>query len=139
MAFINERISESDMLQYQIEEIDEKLFAGHTLNKQWTIDRERGMYLRMIKRGREEASNRSTWLFCRNSEYIILELETLSTSGKRGGHRELRQKLRSIKLPKMLHSCRNAVLADLRDALVAHKGSGIHSTASSFAYELVAD
>ncbi|WP_200958258.1 hypothetical protein [Massilia sp. Root335] len=60
MAFINEFIPEADIKKYGIEEINKKYIVGGTKSGQWTIDRDRDIYLRCVARGREEYRSEST-------------------------------------------------------------------------------
>ena len=51
MPFINEFISEADVDKYGLKAIDEKVIVGGTRARDWTIDRERGIYLRNVAIG----------------------------------------------------------------------------------------
>ena len=60
MAFVNEYIPASDIAKYNITYINRKLhFSGDC----WTIDRERDIYLRRIRNGREDEAKRMEFSF----------------------------------------------------------------------------
>lgn len=61
MPFVNEKISDEDYEGYRIAEIDKKQIVGATRSKQWTICRERDVYIRQLTVSRFEISNDSTW------------------------------------------------------------------------------
>lgn len=136
MAFVNEFIPKEDLEKYGIEEIDKQFIVGGTHARDWTIDRERNMYLRRVARGREELRNLSTWTFLWNDKLLLVELETLKVEGQRGEHITIRQRLVSLGLPPSMEVDRDTVIRDLKDALTAHKGSGMQSTAKTFSHRL---
>lgn len=66
MAFVNEYIPEVDIEKYGIKTIDQSLFGkeGTTNRRDWTIDRERNIYLRKVANSpRESADNIYRWTF----------------------------------------------------------------------------
>ncbi len=134
MAFVNERISEDDRKKYGLDEVNKWLSnKGKVPNRDWTIDHERDIYLREIDRGREEYSHKSTWHFCWRGELMTVCLETISAGGERGGHGWSHYKLvdcymKGFFVPDHLADRREEIIEDLKDALTAYKGGGIHST-----------
>ena len=56
MAFVNENIPASDIGKYNITYFNRKL---HCSDVSWTIDRERNIYLRRIRSGREDEAKRT--------------------------------------------------------------------------------
>ena len=48
MAFINERISPEDAVKYRVEEINSLVIGRNLSCDDWTVDRERDMYLRKV-------------------------------------------------------------------------------------------
>ena len=134
MAFVNELVSEDDRKKYGLDEVDRSL-KKRALSRQrdWTIDHEREIYLRVIKRGREEYNYTSKWHFYWRGELLTVCLETLDAGGKRGGHGWSHYKLvdcykRGFFVPQHLEDKRDEIIADLREALTAYRGGGIYST-----------
>jgi hypothetical protein len=134
MAFVNELISEADRQKYGLDQIDRRL-VGRAPEQQWTIDHERGIYLRNIQRGREESRHKSTWHFYWRGELmqVCLEVRDAGSDGTRYGHGWVHYQLvncfnRGFFVPSHLLDRRDEIIADLRAALVAYKGGGIYST-----------
>lgn len=134
MAFVNEEIGQADREKYGLDAVDEWLSStGRVRNQEWTIDHEREIYLRVIKRGREEYSHKSTWHFSWRGELMTVCLEMLDAGGERGGHGWSHYKLVDCYLegffvPDHLQDHREEIIADLRAALSAYAGGGIYST-----------
>ena len=137
MAFVNERISEEDRKKYGLDEVDKWLSnTGKVPNRSWTIDHERETYLRVINRGREEYSYKSTWHFYWRGELMTVCLETLSSGGERGGHGWSHYKLvdcymKGFFVPDHLLDRRDEIVKDLRDALIEYGDGGIYSSTTS--------
>ena len=137
MAFVNEMISEDDKKKYGLEKVDEWLKkTGKSRQRDWTIDHEREIYLRVIKWGREEFSHHSTWHFYWRGQLLTVCLELLDAGGKPGGHGWANFKLvdcykQGFFVPDHLLDRRNEVVADLRDALTAYADGGIYSATTS--------
>lgn len=62
MSFVNERISTEDVEKYGLEAID-RSYMGRTRARDWTIDKEREIYLRNVASEREERQGFETWNF----------------------------------------------------------------------------
>lgn len=79
MGFVNEYVSEDDIEKYNLEELIRHYLpffsraeAPQPWRPLWTIDRERGIVFMSMKSGREDLSNRITWMLIWNgSEYKI--------------------------------------------------------------------
>lgn len=136
MAFVNEYIADADVKKYDIESIDKKFVVGGTHSRNWTIDRDRDIYLRVVSRGREEIAHRSTWTLFRGGDLVVVDLELLSTTGGIGQASSAHFKLRRLSMPQHLEDRRSEVVADLREALTAHKDGGVFATATSFSLTL---
>jgi hypothetical protein len=136
MAFVNEYISATDIKKYDIENINRRFVVGGTRARDWTIDREREIYLRNVANGREEFSRISTWTLYWGGNLITLELENLGTSGQPGEMRHGRKRLRRIEIPTTLDHRRTEILADLRDALTVYKDGGVFATATDYTLTL---
>lgn len=141
MAFMNEYISEDDRKKYGIDGIDEDLKRrAQVRNRDWTIDHEREIYLRVINRGREESRNLSVWHFYWHGELMTVWLELMEAGGERGGHGWSHYRLdksRGDFVPPHLQGQREEVIADLRAALSARKGGGVYSTRTTSTTTLV--
>jgi hypothetical protein len=136
MAFVNEYIAEEDVIKYGLEEIDSRFVVGGVKARDWTIDRERGVYLRVVARGREEISHQSTWTFYWKGQLLDVELENVSTIGPVDGHRHGHKRVRSLEIPHHLRGDRDAILSDLEEALIAYKTGGVFSSAASYSLTL---
>jgi len=142
MAFVNEYIPKADMEKFQIKEIDQRVGINRRTNSDsWTIDRERGIYLRCVARGREEFARESAWTFFWNGQLIWVELEILdgSSSGRNapGWSRKRVTKLclmggSSNHLPADQAAQRDEILNDLREALLAYKDGGVYSATTTY-------
>ena len=137
MAFVNALITDDDRKNYGLDEIERRL--GHAAQRDWTIDRERDIYLREIWRSREEASQQSAWHFYWHGELmkVCLEVRAAGSDGMRGGHGWVHYQLvncfgRGFFIPSHLLDRRDEIIADLRAALVAYKGGGVYSTKATY-------
>ena len=137
MTFVNEYISAEEIKKYDLENINKRFIVGGTKARDWTIDRERNIYLRNVANGREEFSHQSTWTFYWHGELILLELDNISTSGVAGGDRCGNKKLRSITIPHHLEANYDEIIVDLKEALTVYKDGGVFATAT--AYTLILD
>jgi hypothetical protein len=80
MAFINEYIPDEDIKKYEIEKWDKKYLKAH-YQPSWTVDRERGMYLRYMSNEREDRANH--WTFCFYWKGHVLQVEVVVTGRAR--------------------------------------------------------
>jgi len=122
--------------KFGLPDIDKKFKCGRTYARDWTIDRSRDMYLRIVARGREQRADQSTWTFYWKGELLTVQLEMISATGARGGHQCTHERLDSLELPAHLEQQREQVVADLIDALTAYKSCGLHSSATFYALNL---
>jgi hypothetical protein len=134
MAFENEFITDQDRAKYGLDLVEGDIgMQGKAPQNHWTIDHERGMYLRLINRGREEFRNTSTWHFYWSGELMTVCLEMLDAGGQRGGHGWSHYKLTQCYgkgdfVPKHLGDQRKEILDRLREALLAYKDGGVFSS-----------
>jgi len=145
MSFVNEIISTQDFEKYKIQEIDKKVGpVGFTSARDWTIDRERDIYIRCVRRGREETRSQTGWTFYWKGHLLWVQLEMLKVLGVAGGPRTACWKLvqlnemgvAGIGLPPNLRAHRDEILEHLREALLAENGGGIHSSIKEYRVEL---
>jgi len=77
MAFVNEKISESDRKKYHV------MSLGGA-ERRWTVDKNRDMYLQCVRRGgREiELSRKSIWHFLWYGSLFKIQLHLIDARGK---------------------------------------------------------
>ncbi len=126
MAFVNEYVSEEDDKKYGLEEIDKRYRKGHH-RPDWTIDRDRNIYLRWMRAGREELWNHEYFTFYWKETLIEVEL-IQNGENINGGKRQTVWTLDHMTLPVELKEKKQDIIADLKDALRVFKDIGIRST-----------
>ncbi|AWV07558.1 hypothetical protein [Marilutibacter maris] len=135
MAFVNEFIPEADVEKYGLKEIDQHFIIGGTNARDWTIDRERDIYLRNVANGREEFRSQTEWTFYWHGAELTLRLYLLEGKGGRGeagwSHWKLAMLNGTNGLPEHLKAQKAQILRDLKDALIAYRGAGVYSAAYS--------
>lgn len=146
MTFINEFTPPEDVEKYRFAEIDEHFVMGGTSSRQWTIDRERNIYLRNVARGAGseiEVRGQLKWTFYWRGHELTLRLDLLEGSGGRGepgwSHWRLVWLNGSNGLSESLKPHRREILADLKDALLAYKDFGAYSTNTDYSVTLDID
>lgn len=149
MTFTNEFTPPADVEKYGLKEIDKRFeFLGTVSARDWTIDRERDMYLRHVAGpgagGRDmEIRNQQTFTFFWKGHQLTLRLDALDgrwVDGEPGwSHWRLVTINGSDGLPESLKACRQEILADLKEALVAYRGAGAYSSASYPSYSVTLD
>lgn len=148
MPFINEFISAEDAENYGLKAIDQTFIVGGTNARDWTIDRERNIYLRNVAHGGgtdPEVSNQMKWSFYWQGELLTLRLDLMDGGGARGepgwSHWKLVMINGSQGLPEYLRTKRPQFIADLKEALIAYKDFGAYSsnTEYSIVFEIDAD
>lgn len=135
MGFINEFISEDDSRKTGIKDIAKRF--GGPIDRSWTIDRERNMYLHCVNRGREDYRSESTWIFYWHGDLVVVWLSNISTEKKASGERQGHKKLRRIEIPQHLEHRRAEILTDLKEALTTDGCDGLYAKAAP--YELILD
>jgi hypothetical protein len=143
MPFVNELIPVEDIEKYQLAEIDEKFVVGGTRSRQWTIDRDRDIYLRNVARGAGselEIRNQHKWIFYWKGYELTLRLDLIAGSGEVGEparyHRRLMWVNGSNGLPASLKPHAKEILNDLKEALLIYKDFGIYSESTEFSLTL---
>lgn len=82
MTFVNEYVSEEDIKKYMLDEIwlkyhpEEKSVPNH-YRHEWTVDRERDIFLKWISVGREEYSNRLTFVLYWKGELFTVDIDLI--------------------------------------------------------------
>lgn len=138
MAFVNEYISSQDSAAYGIKEIDKRYVVGGTSSQQWTIDRERNIYLRQVANGPREIDlfYQGVWTLWFDGELIEIGLDNLSSTGGLNQPCTSHMAVRYIKLPARLEARRAEIIEVLREALMAYKDGGVYSGATEFSLTL---
>lgn len=149
MSFVNEYISKNDMDVFKIKEIDKSVNIHRRINSDsWTIDRERGMYLRCVARGGEGFADESAWTFFWEGELIWVELKLVNCGGKRNAPGWSIKRITKIclmggssnHLPENLVSKKEKIVSDLYEGLLAYKDGGVYSSTTDYKLTLeVAD
>ena len=140
MPFINEYISREDAAKYHLAEIDAK-FKGGNESQDWTIDRERDIYLRNLAIGREEEfRHQGYWTFYWKGTALTIRLDLLGGKGRPGqpgwSYWRLAFLNGSNGFPPALREHKQAILDDLKEALLAHKDGGVFSVNTDYAVTL---
>ncbi len=130
MAFVNEYIPPEDVEKYHIKEIDKQFFKGH-YKPDWTIDRERDIWLRYMTKDHEDFANHWTFALYWKGRLLSIELE-LSGGGKNRGEQWRNYKIVRLGLGSALKAHETEIKADLKEALVAFRDAGVHSTSTQF-------
>ena len=124
MAFVNEYVSPEDVKKYDLDGINQRFGKDPALRYQWTVDRERNVFLIWMDAGREEFSARQTLLLWWQGISVFVRLLS-ATTGTLGSQVTSRWQLQQINLPPELVTKRTEILDVLKEALVAYKVSGI--------------
>ncbi|RMH87401.1 hypothetical protein EBB59_13070 [Lysobacter pythonis] len=131
MTFVNEFIPAEDVEKYGLKEIDKHFIVGGTNARDWTIDRERDIYLRNVANGREDWRNQTKWTFYWQGEELTLRMDLLEGRGERGepgwSHWKLIRLNGSYGLPKHLKANKDEILKTLIEALTVYRGGGVYS------------
>ena len=135
MGFVNERISAEDIKKYDLENISKKYIVGGVPITDWTIDRGRDIYLRLVRRGREEYAHESVWNFYWRGTLIHLDANMIGGGGGRGEPGWTHWRV--VWMSPIEPSLKEEMLSDLREAFLAYKDGGIFS--SNTTYEVILD
>jgi hypothetical protein len=131
MGFTNEFISEEDNKKYGISEINKKTNKAN-IGCDWTIDRERNIYLRWMTYDRE-MSGRNDFTFYWKGTLFNIALKR-DGDGVRGGKGWTTWSIwkffgkNYLQLPVELESHREEIIADLKAALIIFKDFGMRSS-----------
>lgn len=136
MVFVNEKISHEDRSKYGLDEIDKKFVVGRTKARDWTIDRDRNIYLRRVANGRDELFYQSTWSFYWKGKLLTVYLDTIDSSGGRGEPGWSHLRVRKLELPSSLVAKRGEILEDLKEALTVYKDAGVYSANTTYSVAL---
>ncbi|MCL1501435.1 hypothetical protein [Xanthomonas nasturtii] len=134
MPFVNEFIPEPDVVKHDLEAIDRDFVVGGTNARDWTVDRDRDMYLRNVANGggtEIEVRNQTKFSFYWHGELLTLRLDLVDGGGARGqpgwSHWRLMRINGGEGLPEYLKADKEQFIADFKEALLAYKDFGVHS------------
>lgn len=131
MGFVNEFIPEEDVEKYQLAEIDKRFVVGGTNARDWTIDRERDIYLRIVAVGREDWRNQTEWTLYWHGTLLTMRLDLMDGGGEPGepgwSHWKLVWMSGSSGLPEHLKAHKAEILSDLKEALTTYRSAGVYS------------
>ncbi len=143
MAFMNEFVSPEDVEKYHLAEIDKRFIVGGTNARDWTIDRERDVYLRNVAHGGggdPDIRNQTEWTMYWQGELLVLRLDLLDGRGERGepgwSHWQLVWFCGTSGLPGHLKAQKEQILDSLKEALVTYKDFGVYSTNTDYSVTL---
>lgn len=138
--FIIEFIPPKDVKTYKLDEIDKKFVVGGTGARDWTIDRERNIYLRNVATGREDWRSETEWTFYWKGQEMTLRLDLLDGQGERREPGRSHWRLISVNgghgLSTSLKPLARSFMNDLEEALVAYKDFGVYSTNTDYSVTL---
>jgi hypothetical protein len=128
MAFVNERVPQSDVVKYGLEAINKKAMKG-TFEYFWTVDRARDIYLRWMEANRDEPSQQVFWFYWKGS-LLEISLDIVSADGQRGGKGSTTWGFTGgvFHLPSNLEPHRGEIMLDLKESLCAYKDFGALSS-----------
>jgi hypothetical protein len=130
MTFVNEYISPEDVEKYHIKEINKQFFKGH-YKPDWTIDRERDIWLRYMTTGREDFASHWNFALYWKGRLLHIQLE-VSGGGKNRGEQWRHYKILRLGVGSALQAHEAEIKADLKEALVAFRDAGVQSTSTQF-------
>jgi len=122
MGFVNEYISEENIKKYHIADIDRQFFNS-SFKPQWTIDKDKQVYLRLVGSGREEFATHKTFSFYWQDALHVLRLEQRvlhSQDGSSSLHYEILNNPQEA-------AGHPTMLSLLKEALEVYQGGGVHS------------
>jgi hypothetical protein len=136
MSFVNEYIPEADRKKYNITEENHFYRAG---SSDWTVDRERGMFLITRWRpGPENPRGETGWAFYWRGHLLDVLLRNLESRDD-DSHTHLWQHKKIAHIGQMtpeLGEKRSQIVEDLRDALTVNGGWGVGSPFKSYELRL---
>ncbi|RMH87402.1 hypothetical protein EBB59_13075 [Lysobacter pythonis] len=140
MTFVNEFIPAEDVEKYGLKEIDKHFIVGGTNARDWTIDRERDIYLRNVANGREDWRNQTKWTFYWRGEELTLHLDLLESTGEKPedpswSHWRLVRINGSYGLPEHLKTQKDEILETLQEALLVYGDFGVYTSGAEYNQE----
>jgi hypothetical protein len=126
MAFVNETVSEADIEKYGLRDINQRYHPSlRDMTCQWTIDRERDVYVRKMGTGREETSSHTTFTFYWKGHlfFWVLDLASIEDIDEISVTTWNLVDEKPLNLPLSLESVREEIMADFKNALNVAKAA----------------
>jgi hypothetical protein len=136
MAFVNEYISKEDFAKYDLATINLKRGVAADASDDWTIDKQKNIYIRCIQMGHPETPSESRWTLFYEGKLFDFGLLHISTEGVPGGVRKGHDALRNLSIPTGWESRRKELIVVIHEALTAWKDGGMFATATDYSLTL---
>lgn len=134
MAFVNAITTPEDIEKYGLDLFDKRFYVNAVDTSQWTVDRERGLYLRIATIGEDgDGKRRSRWTFLWHRDLVFLVFDAVE-AGSDAGVRHYA--LRRLDLPFHLRRYREDIVTAIGEALSVYRQGGTHARAASFSVAL---
>lgn len=126
MSFVNEFVSNADVKKYDLDEVNYKFWKADS-RFDWTINRERDIYLRWMKSGRGESGLQQEFSLYWDGTLLAVRMSS-SCVLRQDGTKALIWKLHHLVLPGAMKARRDEIIEDLKEALTVYKTDGVRST-----------
>lgn len=133
MSFVNEYVSKEN---YHLSEIESNFIVGRVRASEWTVDKEKNMFLLLSSRGREEFFYDTRWTFCWEGEIVIFNHKVIKSRRDNDDHLWQHVRIEFEKFPEVLKISKKQVLKHIEEALKEYKGAGIRSSRSNYELKL---
>lgn len=144
MAFVNERLSDSSYTELGFQSLDRSvaplfISGSHVKARDWTVDRERDLYLRAFSnQGKEfDDSLWPGWTFSWKGNLLWFSRRVVESGGTRNAPQWARSYIRHLQIPSHLAEHRTEILSDIVEAFQVYAGGGVFSTATNYKEEIV--
>lgn len=126
MSFVNEVVPTADIERYGLQEIN-RIFLKADCSYEWTIDRERDVYLRWMLNDREN-SIEHTFSFYWKGAIFTIQLRAKGESARGGSGHTSWTSLKIDGSAEILKSHKEEILSDLKNALREYGEAGLLSS-----------
>ena len=133
MGFVNAHASAEDIEKYGLDLLDKRFFLHAVDARQWTVDRERGLYLRIATMGGDAGRRESKWTFLWRKELLFLVFEADHIGAETGPTRYV---LRQLDLADALQRYREDIIDAIEEALRVYRHGGTYAGIASFSLAL---
>ncbi|MHA3104260.1 hypothetical protein [Acinetobacter sp. ANC 3791] len=131
IGFINAKITEQDRLDYGLDNYAIPYFKSA---RNWTIDREKKMFLVRTWRGHELGvdTHISVWIFYVNGGFLKFTKEILQYKKIEDGHYYSKQKITDLRIIEEVNMDRQQLLQHIIEAMEVCQEMGIFSDMKSY-------
>lgn len=137
MAFVNERISDEDRLNFDFSHFKRPpLYIDSIEPYNWTIDRERNIVLVWTRGGTEEERNAQHFALQWKGQIVYAKLEREAV-GLNANHVTSTWRMKHLTIPPSIEASRNEIIEALKQALTEYKvgGIGVHVASHEAKFE----